>query len=110
MTTAKAITRHVRISTKRARLTAALIRGLPIGEASAQLRFANTKAGRLLGKTLDSAVANAENNLEMNRDDLKVIEVRVDGGPSLKRSKPRSKGSRVPILKHTSHFTIVVGT
>ena len=94
MTTAKAVTKYVRVSPKKARLAAGLVRGLGVGDAGSQLTFAGTKAGRLLLKTLNSAVANAENNMDMRRDDLKVLEVRIDGGPSLKRAKARSRGSR----------------
>ncbi|MDF2576832.1 MAG: rplV [Chlamydiales bacterium] len=109
METAKAITKYVRISYHKARLAADLIRGLNIRDAEAQLTYSQLKGGRLLKKTLMSAVANATNNYELSRDDLKVIEVRVDQGPPFKRSKPKSKGGRVPYVKRTSHFTVVVG-
>lgn len=109
MNNAKAITKYIRISPRKARLAAGLIRGLSVSEASMQLMFSNLKAGRLLKKTLDSAVANAETQLELRRENLKVIEVRVDEGPTLKRSKPKNKGGRHPIMKRTSHFTIIVG-
>lgn len=108
MNNAKAITKYVRISPRKARLAAGLIRGLSVPEASVQLMFCNLKAGRLLKKTLDSAVANAETQLDMRRENLKVVEVRVDEGPTLKRSKPKNKGGRHPIMKRTSHFTIIV--
>ncbi|MFI0434205.1 MAG: 50S ribosomal protein L22 [Parachlamydiaceae bacterium] len=109
MNNAKAINKYVRISPRKARLAAGLIRGLSVPEASTQLMFSNLKAGRLLKKTLDSAVANAETQLEMRRENLKVVEVRVDEGPTLKRSKPKNKGGRHPIMKRTSHFTVIVG-
>lgn len=109
MHNAKAITKYVRISPRKARLAADLIRGLPVAQAGVQLAYSQLKGGRLLKKTLDSAVANAENNLAMRRDDLKVVEVRVDEGPTLKRAKPKNKGRSHPIMKRTSHFTVVVG-
>jgi len=109
MNNAKAINKYVRISPRKARLAAGLIRGLSVPEASTQLMFSNLKAGRLLKKTLDSAVANAETQLDMRRENLKVVEVRVDEGPTLKRSKPKNKGGRHPIMKRTSHFTVIVG-
>lgn len=108
MTQAKAITKYVRISPRKARLAAALIRGLQVGNAAFQLDHSNLKAGRLLRKTLDSAVANAETNFQMRRENLKVTEVRVDEGPTMKRSKPKNKGGRHPIMKRTSHFTVIV--
>ncbi len=105
---ARAITKHVRISPKKARLAAGLIRGLTVIEAQAELTYSRMKGGRLLKKTLDSAVANAVMQLEVNKEDLKVVEVRVDKGPMFKRSKPKNKGGRHPILKRTSHFTVIV--
>lgn len=107
---ARAISKYIRISPRKARLAAGLIRGLPVPEATAQLVFSNLKAGRLLKKTLDSAVANAESQHDMRRENLKVVEVRVDAGPTLKRAKPKNRGGRHPIMKRTSHFTVVVSS
>lgn len=108
MNQAKAITKYVRISPRKARLAAGLIRGLPVGQAVLQLQHCNLRAGLLLKKTLDSAVANAETQLDLRRENLKVQEVRVDEGPTLKRAKPKNKGGRHPIMKRTSHFTVIV--
>lgn len=110
MNKAIAITKYVRISPRKARLAAGLIRGLPVTQASVQLTYSNLKGGRLLKKTLDSAVANAETQLDLRREDLKVKEVRIDEGPRLKRAKPKNRGGRHAILKRTSHFTVVVST
>lgn len=107
-TTGKAITKYVRISPRKARLAAALMRGLSVSDAAAQLTFCNLRAGRLLIKTLESAVANAETQLDLRREDLKVLEVRVDAGPTLKRSKPKNRGGQHPVMKRTSHFTVIV--
>ncbi len=103
-----AISKYMRISPRKARLAAGLIRGLSVDEAAAQLLYSNLKAGRMLKKTLDSAVANAENNLDLRREDLKIAEVRVDAGPVFKRAKPKNRGGRHPIMKRTSHFTVKV--
>jgi large subunit ribosomal protein L22 len=108
MQTAIAKTKYVRISPRKARLAAALIRGKSVEEASAQLRFCMRRGGELLMKTLDTAIANAETQLNVQRRDLKVQEVRVDEGPTMRRSKPKNKGGSHPIMKRTSHFTIVV--
>lgn len=105
---ATAISKHVRISPRKARLAAGLIRGLPVPQATSQLLFCNLKGGRLLKKTLDSAVANAESQLDVRREDLFVTEVRIDQGAVFKRAKPKNRGGRHAILKRTSHFTIVV--
>ena len=103
-----AVTKYIRISPRKARLAAGLIRGLKVEEAERQLKFSGLKGGRLLMKTLKSAMANAETQGEARREQLVVEEVRVDEGPRLKRSKPRSRGNRHPILKRMSHFTVVV--
>lgn len=108
MTQAIAKTKYIRISPRKARLAADLIRGKSVSQASVQLMYCQLKAGRLLKKTLDSAVANAETQLDVRREDLKVAEVRVDPGPTLKRAKPKNKGGRHPIMKRTSHFTVIV--
>jgi len=108
MSEAYAITKYIRISPRKARLAAGLIRGLSVSQATIQLTFSKLKGGRLLKKTLDSAVANAETQLDARREDLYVREVRVDEGPRLKRAKPKNRGGRHPILKRTSHFTVVV--
>lgn len=104
----KAKTRFVRISPRKARLAAGLIRGLSAEAATRQLQYSNLKGGKLLKKTLDSAVANAMDRFELEREKLKVFEVRVDEGPTLKRAKPRNRGGRSPINKRTSHFTVVL--
>lgn len=108
MDKAIAKTRFVRISPRKARLAAGLIRGLPVAQATLQLQHSQLKGGRLLKKTLDSAVANAERQLDAKRENLLVHEVRIDEGPRMKRAKPKNRGGRHPFLKRTSHFTVVV--
>jgi large subunit ribosomal protein L22 len=108
MELAYAKTRFVRISPRKARYAADLIRGLSVEKATMQLLYSKLRGGRLLKKTLDSAVANAETQLDAKREQLKIFEVRVDPGPILRRAKARSKGSSVPVNKRTSHFTVVV--
>jgi large subunit ribosomal protein L22 len=106
----KAVTKFIRISPRKARLAAGLIRGLQIDAARTQLMFSQLRGGKLLGKTLESAIANAAQNYDLRREDLQVLEARVDEGPRLKRSKSRSKGSSVPVIKRMSHFTVIVGS
>lgn len=105
----KATTKYLRIPPRKARLAADLIRGLPVEEAMAQLEFCRLKGGTLLKKTLRSAIANAEMRYEVKRSDMKVTEVRVGEGPTLKRIKPKNKGGSHPIMKRTSHFSLTVG-
>lgn len=109
MQNARACTKYLRIPPRKARLAADLIRGLKVEDATSELMYSSLKGGRLLKKTLDSAVANAETQLNIPRQKLKVHEVRVDAGPVLKRSKSKAKGGMVPVMKRTSHFTVVVG-
>lgn len=108
MNNAIAISKYLRISPQKARLAAGLIRGKTVPQANTQLQFCNMKGGRLLQKTLDSAVANAESQLDLRMENLIVEEVRIDEGPRLKRSKPKNKGGRHAIIKRTSHITVVV--
>ena len=110
MSTARAISKYIRISPRKARLAAGLIRGRSVPYATTQLMFSSLRGGRLLMKTLDSAVANALTQYDARREDLVIKDVRIDAGPTLKRSKSKNKGGSHPILKRTSHFTIVVGT
>jgi large subunit ribosomal protein L22 len=109
MNYAKAVTKYIRIPPRKARLAAALMRGKSVEQASQQLQFSSLKGGRLLLKTLNSAIATAETEHSQRREDLVVKEVRVDEGPRLKRAKPKNRGGRHPILKRTSHFTVIVG-
>ncbi len=107
---AKAILRTARISPQKARLVADQVRGLPVGRARDVLAFSTKKAAQLVKKVLLSAVANAENNLGADVDELKVATIMVDEGPTLKRFHARAKGRGARILKRTSHITVVVGT
>ena len=108
MQNGKAYTKYVRVPPRKARLAADLIRGLNVEDAALQLIYSQLKGGKLLKKTLDSAVANAETQLNIPRQKLVVKEVRVDAGPVLKRSKSKARGGMVPIMKRTSHFTVIV--
>jgi large subunit ribosomal protein L22 len=105
---ARAVTRHVRISPRKARLVADLIRGKQVEEALLILRFAPKKAARLLMKTLRAAIANATDTQNVDPDALYVKRTYIDGGMTLKRIIPRAHGRATPIRKRTSHFTVVV--
>jgi large subunit ribosomal protein L22 len=101
--------RYVRVSARKARLVLDQIRGKPVSEALATLRFTPRAAARLIEKVLRSAVANAENNHQVrNLDDLRVVGATADGGPSLKRVSPRAMGRAFFIKHRTSHVTIAV--
>jgi len=106
---AKAILRSARISPQKARLVADQVRGLAVERASNLLAFSDKKAAHLIRKVLLSAVANAENNLGADVDELKVARIFVDEGAILKRMHARAKGRGSRISKRTSHITVVVG-
>ena len=106
---AKAILRSARISAQKVRLVADQVRGMPVGSATNLLAFSDKKAAHLVKKVLLSAVANAENNLGADVDELLVSKIFVDEGPSLKRMHARAKGRGNRINKRTSHITVVVG-
>jgi len=104
----KSITKYVRISPRKARLAADLIRGLSAQEARLQLMHSSLRAGRLIKKTLETAIADAISLSSANINELFVEEIRVDAGPTMKRAKSKNKGGRVPVMKRTSHFTVTV--
>jgi len=105
---AVAVSRHLRIAPRKARLVVDLIRGKGVGEALMILDFVPRKAARLVTKTLKSVIANAENQQRVDVDRLYVRRATVDGGATLKRSLPRAHGRATPLRKRTSHITIVV--
>ncbi|MES1943091.1 50S ribosomal protein L22 [Salinisphaera sp. PC39] len=100
--------RFARISPQKARLVADQVRGLPVERALELLQFSPRKGARILHKVLESAIANAEHNDGADVDELKVSEIMVDEGPTLKRIKPRARGRADRIFKRTSHVTIRV--
>jgi large subunit ribosomal protein L22 len=97
-----------RTSPQKARLVADQIRGLPVEEALNILTYSPKKAGALMKKVLDSAIANAEHNEGADIDELKVSKVFVNEGPTMKRIKTRAKGRADRIFKRSSHITVVV--
>ena len=105
---ARSTARYVRITPQKARRMVDLIRGLPAAEAKTVLRFAPQAASEPVGKVLDSAIANAENNHGLDADILVVSSAYVDEGPTLKRFRPRAQGRAFRIRKRTSHITVVV--
>ena len=108
MSQAKAHARYVRISPRKARLVIDLIRGKRVGEAIAILRHTPRAASPIVEKLLNSAIANAEHNHNMNPDKLVVSEAYVNQGPILKRFQPRAQGRAARINKRTSHITVVL--
>ena len=104
----KAHHKNARMSPRKLRLLREALIGVPAAQAKAQLQFLPGKAAQVLGKVLQSAVANAVHNFELKEDTLTVADVVVDGALSFKRYQPRSKGMANKIIKRTSHVTVVV--
>jgi large subunit ribosomal protein L22 len=105
---ARAVARHVRVSPTKARRVVDLIRGLPTDEAVAILRFSPQAASEPVRKVLESAVANAEHNLQLDASALRVARAFVDEGSTLKRWRPRAQGRVTPIHKRGCHITVIV--
>ena len=105
---ARAIAKGVRIAPKKSRLVIDLIRGKSVIEADNILANLNKEAARATRKVLTSAVANAENNLGLDKENLYVKEAYINEGRTLKRMKAGSKGRVNPIMKRSSHITVVV--
>ncbi|WP_446009865.1 50S ribosomal protein L22 [Candidatus Electrothrix sp.] len=104
----KAVAKYIRISPQKARLVADVVRGKDVDTALTTLRFMPKKAARIISKVLGSAVANAEQAETIDVDTLYIKEIQINGGPMLKRFRPRAMGRATRILKRTSHITVVV--
>jgi large subunit ribosomal protein L22 len=104
----KATAKMVRRSPRKVRLVLDVVRGKPVREALAILRFMPHAAARDVASVVASAAANAENNLQMAQDDLVIVKAFADEGPTFKRFRARARGQGAAILKRTSHITVVV--
>ena len=103
-----ATARYIRISSRKVKVVIDLIRGKSVDEAEAILLYTPKAAAEPVLKLLRSAIANAENNLELSRDNLYVAEIFANQGPTLKRYRPRAGGSAFHIRKRTSHITVIL--
>lgn len=108
MKEAKAITKNVRVSPKKARLVADAVRGQPVDEALKTVKFSKKKAARYLKDTLESAIANAQHNHDMAVDKLKVKEAAIDEGQTIKRMKPRAQGRADIMKRRQSHIKVIL--
>ncbi len=108
MSEAKAHVKFIRIAPRKAQLVADLIRGKQVGEAIAILRHTPKAASPILEKLLNSAIANAEHNFQMDVNKLYVSQAFVNQGPTMKRFRPRAMGRASRINKRTSHITLAV--
>ncbi len=106
---ARAIAKYVKVPPRKARLVADLVRGKDANQASSILRFTPQKGGRLIGRVLKSALANAAAGGEVDVDTLFVQKITIDPGPALKRYMSRAHGRATKILRRTSHITVELG-
>lgn len=104
----KAHTRFLRMSPRKVRLVVDAVRGMAVEPALAQLTFMSRAAARPVKKLLESAVANATHNFKLDKEGLYIKSALVNQGPTLKRWRPRAMGSAAPIMKRTTHITIVL--
>jgi ribosomal protein L22 len=104
----RASSRYVRVAPRKARLIADQVRGLQIDRARALLQFSPRSAAEDIGKLIESAAANAENNHDLVADEMRVAEITVDEGPTLRRFRPRALGRATPINKRTSHIAVAL--
>jgi large subunit ribosomal protein L22 len=104
----RAVEKHVRMSPQKVRLVLDTVRGKPVSEALTILRFLPKKAAGAVSKAVKSAAANAENNFNMDADELVITRAYADDGRTLKRWRPRARGRVNQILKRSSHITVVV--
>lgn len=104
----RAVAKWIRTAPRKLRLVADMVRGKKASEAVTLLDFTNKRAARTLNKVIKSAIANAENNHELDTNKLVVSQLYVDQGPMFKRYLPKSRGRATPVLKYGSHITVVV--
>jgi len=104
----RASSRYVRIAPRKARLVADQVRGLHIDRARALLQFSPRGAARDIGKLIESAASNAENNHDLVADEMRIAEITVDEGPTLRRYRPRALGRATRINKRTSHIAVAL--
>ncbi|PIE73969.1 MAG: 50S ribosomal protein L22 [Deltaproteobacteria bacterium] len=104
----KAVGKHIRISPQKARLVADVVRGMGVDQAITTLRYMPKKGAVILQKIIESAVANATQDDATDMDNLYIKSIYVDGGPSLKRIRPRAQGRATRIIKRSSHITVIL--
>ena len=104
----RAVAKDTGISVRKVRPLVDMVRGKKVDEALTLLKFAPTPTARIVAKVVKSAAANAENNFQMSPSDLKIVSVFTDEARTLKRHRPRARGRASPILKRSSHITVIV--
>ncbi|NNK92995.1 MAG: 50S ribosomal protein L22, partial [Desulfobacterales bacterium] len=103
-----AVGKYIRISPQKARIVADVVRGMNVDQAITTLKFMPKKGAGILRKVVESAVANAAQDDQLDVDNLFIKRIFIDGGPSLKRIRPRAMGRATRIIKRTSHITVIL--
>ena len=104
----RAVSKYIRISPQKVRLVVDLVRGRGVNEALTLLRFTRKAAAKPVAKAIASAAANAAENFGLSIDELYIAKIMADEGPTLRRGRPGARGRYKPILKRSSHITVVV--
>ncbi len=104
----RAVASDTGVSSRKVRPLVDMVRGKKVDEALTMLRFTPTPTARVVAKVVKSAAANAENNFQMSPSDLKIVNIFADEAQTLKRFRPRARGRVAPILKRSSHITVIV--
>ena len=100
--------KYIRMSPKKVRLVLDIVRGMKVAKAADTLKLMNKRAAKPVMKLIDSAIANAEHNFELDKDNLFIKEIRADEAPTLKRWMPRAHGRATPIRKRNSHINVIL--
>ncbi len=104
----RAVAKDTGVTPRKVRLLVDMVRGKKVAEALTVLEFTPSPTARIVAKVIKSAAANAENNFQMHPGDLKIVRIFADEAQTLKRFRPRSRGRASPILKRSSHITVIV--
>ncbi len=105
----RAKAKYIRISSKKMRLVADIVRGMEVNKALSQLNFVNKKSAKPIKKLVESAIANAKHNYNLDKNNLFIKEIRIDKGRTLHRWTPRALGRATPIRKRSSHISLILG-
>ncbi len=104
----RAVAKNTGVAPRKVRLMVNMVRGKKVAEALTMLQFAPSPTAGVVAKVIKSAAANAENNFQMTASNLRIVRIFADAAPTVKRFRPRSRGRASPILKRSSHITVVV--
>ena len=104
----RALAKDTGVAPRKVRLVIDLVRGKKVSEALDMLRFISSPTAKIVAKVIKSAAANAENTFQLPSSDLKIVRIFADGAQTMKRYRARSRGRASPILKRSSHITVIV--